>query len=241
MTAVRADPYNMNLPLQNLNETQSNFLRGVMDSGGHQVSSTLEMVTSKTVEQFSIQVHLVPSSSVSQLMDLSPGPLVIAQSSIQGDLEGIFYLLQSKPDYQLLGELMMSGLSAGEITTQDDLGSYMGPDWFKQNDKQNKAATVTTQQILDATSELGNMLFGAYLTALYTGCHIAVYYDPPTIQLDDQHLLLGKALKQNESDCNTAFVMQIECLIADKKLRPWLLLLPDTKGLQAMLDSMDTD
>ncbi len=231
----------MNLSLQKLNEAQNKFLLEVMDSGGHQVSSTLELLTSKTVEEFSVKAHLIPSSNVSQLMDLSPAPLAIAQSSIQGDLEGVFYFLQSKQDFQSLGELMMSGLSAGDIATQSDLASYMGPDWINQNDKQKKATTVTPEQILDATSELGNMLFSGYLTGLYTGCHLGVYYDPPTTQLDDQHLLLGKALKQNEMDCNTAFVMQVEYLIANKKLRSWLLLLPDAKGLQAMLDSMDTD
>jgi chemotaxis protein CheY-P-specific phosphatase CheC len=231
----------MNLSLENLNETQNEFLCGVMDSGGQQVSSILEMLTSKTVEEFSVKVHLIPSSKVSQLMAFSPDPVAIAQSGIQGDLEGVFYFLQSKPDFQSLGELMISGLSAGEIATQSDLGSYMGPDWLNQNDKQNKVEIDTSEQILDATSELGNMLFGGYLTALYTGCHLAVFYDPPTTQLDDQHLLLGKALKQNEMDCNTAFVMQIEYLIAQKKLRSWLLLLPDTKGLQAMLDGIDTD
>lgn len=158
---------------------------------------------------------------------------------MQGDIEGVFYFLQTEPDFQSLGELMVSALSPAAKAAQIETSDYMVPDWLQQ--QRNKDRRGIKKQILDATSELGNMLFGGYLTALYSGCNLTVYYDPPTTRLDEQHLLLEKALQQNAADCNTAFVIQIEYVIANKKLGSWLLMLPNTSGLRAMLDSMDSD
>lgn len=155
---------------------------------------------------------------------------------MQGDIEGVFYFLQTEPDFLSLGELMVSALSPAAKAARIEEPGYIVPDWLRQ--QRNKEQRGMKKQILEATAELGNMLLGGYLTALYSGCNLTVYYDPPTTRLDEQHLLLEKALQQNAADCNTAFVVQIEYVIADKKLGSWLLMLPNMSGLHAMLDSI---
>jgi chemotaxis protein CheY-P-specific phosphatase CheC len=227
----------MNRASTHLSESQLGFLQEVMECGNSQVKPTLEMLTAQTVDQLSIQLRIIPSSEVSRYMDMNPEPLATVIGSMHGDVEGMFYFLQSKKDFLSLGHILIDSISSSIKRMANEPTEYLIPDWLKEQRSENLDTEELEAQMFDAVSEMGNVLFGIYLTALYNGCKLGVYYDTPTNEWDDQHLLLEQALRKNKNESNCAFVIRVDYTVAGENLRAWLLMLPDLNGLRAMIDS----
>ena len=225
----------------NLSDAQIDFLHQAMEGGNSNVSSTLEMLTGQTVDRHSAQIKVIPGTAVMNSMDLGFGPLATVISSIHGDVEADFLFLQNQSDFQTLCQVIGPTLTDKALHTVNDATDYLIPDWLKEqrhNDLDNKDLQ---SQLQDAISEMSDVLFGTYLTALYSHCKLATYQGLPNATLKDtQQSMLRKALSRNQKESNIAFVIEIECVIAQKSLKTWLLMLPLMSGLRAMLDSTDT-
>ena len=111
-------------------------------------------------------------------------------------------------------------------------------DWLTSRDQDELDSAALQAQMKDAIAEMGSVLFGTYLTALYASCSLATYQDFPVATLkDDLQSMLEDALSENRRESNLAIVFEIECTIAQKSLKLILLMLPRMSGLRAMLDA----
>ena len=225
----------------NLSDAQIDFLHRVMESGNSHVSSPLEILTGQSVDQHSVRIKVISGADVLRSMNLGPGPLTTVVSSVHGEVEGDFVLLLTERDFQILSQVMGPALHDTALHTVGGATDYMIPDFIKGRQINEPDREASQAQMLDTVTEMGSVLFGAYLTALYSDYKLATYQDlPDTAVMDHRHSLLEKAPSRNSEETNIAFLIGIDCVIAQKSFKVWLLMLPLMSGLRALLDSMDT-
>jgi len=230
----------MNRTPMKLSDAQIKFLAKAMEGGNSNVSSTLEMLTGQTVDRHSVRINVIRGGNLIKLMHfLWPGPLATVICNLSGDVEGDFLFLQSERDFETLSQVMGPNLTAHARQTINE--ANLVPDWLKEQRHKKLDGMEPQTQMLDVISELGNVLFGIYLAALYDTCNLATFQGVPNATLmDSQQSALKKAVFQNRKESNIAIVIEIEYVIVQKSLKAWLLMLPLMSGLRAMLDSMDT-
>ena len=232
----------MNHTLNNLSDAQIDFLHRAMEGGNSHVCTTLEMLTGQSVDQHSVRIKVISGADVLKSMNLGPGPLTTVVSSVHGEVEGDFLLLFTERDFQTLSQLMGPALHDTVPHTAGGTTDYMIPDFIQRRQNYEKDSKALQAQMLDAVTEMGSVLFGAYLTALYSDYKLATYQDLPNAKvMDNRRSMLEKALSRNSAETNIAIVIEIDYVIAQKSLKAWLLMLPLMSRLRALLDSMDTD
>ena len=234
----------MNNTPKKLSAAQIGFLHKVIDGGNRHVCTTLEMLTGQSVDQHSVRTQVIPGVDAMELlalMDLDPGPGASVISSVHGDVEGNFLFLQTRRDFQTLSQVMGPTLIGGARRAVNGAEDHSKPDWLIEQRHQDLDSRELQAQMLDTITEMGNVLFGIYLTAFYSDCKLTAFQDVPTASLvDDPQSLLMKTLSWKSRGANIAFVIEIDYVIAQKTLKAWLLMLPLMSGLRAMFDSMDT-
>ena len=222
----------------NLSEQQLSHLHEIMEDGNSNIASTLEMLTGQHIDRHTATIKVIPGIQAMGSMKLGYGPLATVLSAIQGDVECDFLFLQNQSDFKNLCEVMGPTLTDKALHTVNDAANYMIADWLIAEEQDEVDSTALQAQMKDAITEMGSVLFGTYLTALYTSCSLATYQDFPVATLkDEQQSMLEDALLQNRRESNIAIVFEIECSIAQKSLKLILLMLPRMSGLRAMLDA----
>jgi chemotaxis protein CheY-P-specific phosphatase CheC len=217
------------------------FLGALLQNGNARVSDSLEMLTGEAVEKVKVQIKVIPGSEVLRSLDTIMGRLATVISNISGDLLGEFLFFQTEQDYRVLTELMSPTLIGISEEDKGDPASYLVPEWLKKQRRKHMAGNRGKHVMLDAISELANVLFGVYGTAVYDSANLAIFQAMPRATLDPHHDLLAEAVDRNVKTTNLAVLISIDFVITKKDLKIWLLMLLEKEGIQAMLDSRHRD
>jgi chemotaxis protein CheC len=98
------------------------------------------------------------------------------------------------------------------------------------NFPQNTSSELSEMQ-KSALRELGSILTGAYLNALFSFIHIQVLHGVPELVLDMAQAILDSVLVELEEKENLAIVIESELTALDKKLSGKFFLLPEAGSL----------
>jgi len=223
-----------------LSDAHISYLNKAMEAGSEQIADTLEMLTGQALDQHSVQIKAIPEADVMRQLDFGSGPVATVSSNVYGDVEGCFLFLQSQFDFKVLSEVMGPILAGKSKSSGSEATDYLTSDWDMKKRVVDPDSNEFKALMKDAYTELGNVLFGIYLTALYSSCKMVTYQDLPTgILLDDTQSELKKALSLNGSEPGIAFTIGIVCSIGGKKFEAWVLLVPQLSKLRETLDGMD--
>jgi chemotaxis protein CheY-P-specific phosphatase CheC len=211
-----------------------------MEAGSEQIADTLEMLTGQSLDQHSVQIKAIAGTDLMKQLNFGAGPVAAVSSVVHGDIEGDLLFLQSQYDFKTLSEIMSPALTGDSGQAADEATDYLTSDWDQKSRKIDPHSNEFKALMKEAYAELGNVLFGIYLTAFYSNCKLVTYQDLPTaLIMDDDQSTINKALSLNGIDPGVAFTLGINCSIAGKQLEAWVLLVPVVSKLQETLDEMD--
>ena len=87
-------------------------------------------------------------------------------------------------------------------------------------------------------SELGNVLFGAYLTALYSRCSMATFLElPEVLYPDNERAYLTEALEHYRQVAERSFMVEIKGLLGEHPIHFWLVMMAEASGFKSMLEA----
>jgi chemotaxis protein CheY-P-specific phosphatase CheC len=223
----------MSSDVQPLSPVQAEMLRQILSQGNDQVGGTLQMILGQEPHDLTVKTSMI------RLMELDrkipDGPMVSVRIQFEGDIKGLFLLLlpQGNPHgEQAAFKALFSGQSGGEY----DPASYVRADWVQPGQGQ---VNSSDERIRDTMSELGNVLFGAYLTALYSRCSMATFLElPEVLYPDNERDYLTEALEHYRQVAERSFMVEVKGSLGEHPIHFWLVMMAEAKGFKSMLEAV---
>jgi hypothetical protein len=217
-----------------LTSLQAEMLRQILASGNDQVRNILQSLLGPSLQQVEIHTAMI------RLSDL-PGkfgeqPLITINISIDGDLNGEFFFLQSEQDFRAL-KMALAAVISEPVHTVNEATDYLIPNWLEHRQQANPGETLG--KVREALDDLSDKLFTAYLNTVYERFHMATFLELPVATIPDRkQSALRAALNKYGQVSERAFVVDGACTVGDDAIHFWLVMLAEPGGLQAMLEGL---
>ncbi len=221
-----------------LNNVQLDTLCGILDRGSAELSAVFEMIFGQPAEQLIVAPQMCPIVELGR--KFASQELVTVHANFSGDLEGAFLLLQKELDFPGMRNAIEAAVSAGN--NAPDPTDFLVRDWANQSlyDDAEKAG-VSDADLKDTLGELGNVILGSYLSAIYAQVGLATFQDLPEANIQDRERAeLRAAIEAYGQEAGSAFLSEISCTIGGEKTRMWLVLFLRHDGYQKLLERLNS-
>jgi chemotaxis protein CheY-P-specific phosphatase CheC len=223
----------MNTQISPLSPIQAELLRQILNDGNTQVGPTLEMVLGQTPEDLHIKTTMVKLSEVKERIPNEPA--VSVRIGFEGDINGQFLLLQPLSVYAGTRNVLKA-LVSGQAGGGHDAADFMRDEWIQAN---RAEVDLTDERVRDVLGELGNVLFGNYLTAIYNRCSLATFQELPEVRNpDEERKFLREALDHYSQVAERAFVVEANCTMGEENVHFWLVMMAEPEGFKSMLEHL---
>ena len=191
---------------QTLNDFQLDALREVGNVGAGNAATALSQLTGQRIDLSVSKVCVLPTDSIAGFLGGADTNVASVCLPMYGDITGIVLVFFP-------------------LEKVDELISMLIP-----NFPRNTSGELSEMQ-KSALRELGSILTGAYLNALFSFIHIQVLHGVPELVLDMAQAILDSVLVELEEKENLAIVIESELTALDKKLTGNFFLLPEAGSL----------
>ena len=226
----------MSIAAQPLSPVQAELLRQVLNAGNAQVGVTLEMLLGQKADNLEVRTRM---ENLSRLKSKIPDePMLSVKISFEGDIEGRFIFAQPVSMSKGLKDALSDQLT-GHSSGSDDAASYVRQDWVLAN---RAKVGLSDDKVADVLGELSNVLFGNYLTAIYSRCALATFQELPEVLVPDREgKFLSNAVQYFTGRAERCFLAEVDCKIGGHPVHFWLVMLAEPQGFHAMLESLKKD
>jgi chemotaxis protein CheY-P-specific phosphatase CheC len=217
-----------------LTSLQAEMLRQILANGNAGARSTLQSLLGSSLQQ--VEIH----TAMARLSDL-PGmfgeqPLVTINISIEGDLNGEFFFLQSEHEFRMLKKALSMVVSQPAHTV-NEATDYLIPNWLERREAASPGEALA--RVREALNDLSDKLFAAYLNMVYERFHLATFLEAPVAAIpDEEQAMLRAALKKYGEVSERAFLVDATCTLGDDGFQFWLVMLAEPDGLHMMLEAL---
>jgi chemotaxis protein CheY-P-specific phosphatase CheC len=209
--------------------------------------NVLETVFALPIDSSDSSIKIVPAVNIEKIEPLSiellsNGPLYVISSEMTGELQGGLHLLMRSSDFKNLGEVMKPILKLLFLSSSDtDLATLESqkPDWMKNNDKSHTDDPAFHEQMIDVLTEMGNILFGIYTSAIYTVYDLHTNHSVPEAFRDTDLTRIQQVLASPELLDVQHLVIQNEFRVLEKPIKLWCLVSPTQKSFQEILNRIE--
>lgn len=191
----------------------NSFDRFLVASTG-KVLNVLETIFALNIDSSDSSIEIVPTVNIEKIKHLSSGPLYVISSEMVGELQGSLHLLMRSSDYKTLGEVMKPILKLLFLS--------------------NPAAFH--EQMMDALTEMGNLLFGVYTSAIYMIYGLHTYHSVPKFLIVTDQQYVQQILSSPELLDKQHLVIENEFSALHKPIKLWCLISPTQKSFQEILN-----
>lgn len=217
---------------ERITSAQAEIARQVLHDGNRQVEGTLQMIFGESPRQLDLHTRMLPTNEIREYFGSSP--LITVKIDYSGDLKGVFLLLQNESEFARLRTSLQLALGQPVKTTNEET-DYLVPDWLQDR----LAHSGDEEKIRDALGELGNVLLGSYLTAVYSRCALATFQSLPETKMPDKkQQWLHQALSSLEASAGRAFLVDVMCAVRGETFRFYLLNLIERESVLALLKNL---
>lgn len=216
----------------------NSFDRFLVASTG-KVLNVLETVFALNIDSSDSSIEIVPTVNIEKIKHLSSGPLYVISSEMVGELQGSLHLLMRSSDYKTLGEVMKPILKLLFLSNPDaDLVTLESqkPDWMQDIDKPHTDDAAFHEQMMDALTEMGNLLFGVYTSAIYMNYDLHTYHSVPKFLIVTDQQYVQQILSSPELLDKQHLVIENEFSALHKPIKLWCLISPTQKSFQEILN-----
>jgi chemotaxis protein CheC len=211
---MRAHSSSETVDVRTLKPVQLDALREVANIGAGHAATALSQMTHNKI------LISVPKVAIARLEDVPPQiadpeePVAAVLMHMVGDLTGRTLLVFPRRTAVRLAEMMLH--------------------------RPKGAAQHLGELEQSAIKEAGNILSGAYMTALSEFMGMLLLPSPPSLAIDMSEAVLNTAYLQFGTDRDYVFCVESEFLMQelDERLRGFFLLLPDPAALHAILKAV---
>lgn len=226
----------MSIAAQPLSAVQAELLRQILNEGNPQVGVTLEMLLGQQAEGLEVSTRMENLSEVRKRIPNEP--MMSVKIGFEGDIEGRFIFMQPISMSRGLKDAISDQL-AGHVSGTSDAASYVRGDWVQAN---RSRASLSEEKLRDVLGELSNVLFGNYLTAIYSRCTLATFQELPDVLVPDhENKFLASALQYFTGRAERCFLAEVDCKVGGHPIHFWLVMMAEPQGFQAMLEKMRKD
>lgn len=223
----------MTNPAQPLSHLQTELVRQILNDGNPRIGETLEMLLGLKAENAKIRTWMENLSEVTR--KIPNEPMMAVKIAFEGDIEGTFIFAQPVSMSHGLTDALKEQL-ASHASLPGDAASYVRADWVLSG---RPTTALDDEKLKDFLGELANVLFGNYLTAIYSRCALATFQESPEVRVPDrQGEILAHALEHFDGRAERCFLVQVDCTVGDHPIHFWLVMMSDPEGFRAMLDNI---
>ena len=206
--------------------------------------NVLETVLGLNIDSSDSSIEIVPAVNIEKIEPLSiehlsNGPLYVISSEMAGELQGGLHLLMRSSDFKNLGEVMKPILKLLFLSSPDtDLATLESqkPDWMKDNDESHTDDSAFHEQMIDVLTEMGNILFGIYTSAIYEVYDLHTNHTVPEAFRNTDLHYIQQVLSSPELLDVQHLVIQNEFSALEKPIKLWCLVSPTQKSFQEILN-----
>lgn len=217
---------------ESISPAQAEIARQVLNDGNPQVETTLRMLFGETPRQFDLRTRMLSMEQIRA--EFGTGPLVTVRVAFAGDLRGVFLFLQRESEFARLRNALQHTLGQPARTGNEET-DYLVPDWLQ--DRQAQAGD--DRKIRDALGEMGNVLLGGYLTAVYSRCTLATFQELPETKVPDrQQEWLQDALNGPGEPADRVFAVEVTCAVRDETFTFFMLTVIERDDLLGLLEKL---
>jgi chemotaxis protein CheY-P-specific phosphatase CheC len=219
-------------------QQQHAVLCGILNKGSAQLSAAFEMIFGKPVEHLDVIPQMRPISELGR--EFAGQELVTVHADFSGDLKGKFLLLQRELDFPGMRKAIEAAGSGGAIAP--DPTDFLVRDWANQSiyDGDDQGG-MSDADLKDTLGELGNVILGSYLSAIYEQIGMATFQDLPEANIrDTEQVQLVEAIEAYGQEGGSAFLSEVRCTIGGENARMWLVLFLEAQGYQEMLERFNS-
>ena len=216
----------------------NSFDRFLVASTGKALNA-LETMFALNIDRSDSSIEIVPAADIKKIEPLSSEPLYAISSEMAGELQGSLHLFMRSSDFKNLSAVMKPILKLLFLSNPDaDLAALESqkPDWMKDNGKPDTDDSAFHEQMIDALTELGNVLFGIYTSAIYVIYDLHTYHALPESLRDINQQYIQQVLSPPELLDKQHLMIENEFSALDKPIKLWCLISPTQKSLQEILN-----
>lgn len=223
----------MTMPSQPLSPVEAELLRQILNDGNAQVGQTVEMIFGEHPEEIQVKTRMEKLADVRDKFPMEPMSSV--KIGFEGDINGVFLFLQPQSMSRGTRDAFKAMFSGNASATRDAAG-YVRNDWVSAN---RASASISDDRYRDALGELSNILFGNYLTAIYSRCSLATFQElPDVLNPDNKMQYLMDALNHFTGRAERCFLAEVRCSVGGNRIHFWLVMMAEPEGFRAMLQSI---
>ncbi|VVB89819.1 CheC-like family protein [uncultured archaeon] len=197
--------------LKTLTEFQADALKEVGNIGIGQATTSLSMMVNRTIKISMPDLKFIPLVKVPDLVKFQE-PQVGIILELKGDYKGFILYLLSKDSAKFLTNLV--------------LGASESQDTFSEME----------QSVLN---ELGNIMGGAYITALSNFLGISISLSCPFQLYDMAEAIINQVIGIMSLDVDNVLFLETEFDIKNEKLAGKMFIFTDAQSLSGLLDAIN--
>jgi chemotaxis protein CheC len=190
-----------------LNEFQLDALREVGNVGAGNAATALSQLTGQRIDLSVSKVCVLPTDAIAEFLGGSDSNVASVCLPVYGDVTGLVLVFFPLDQINELTRMLLPNFTAAP-----------GPDGLSDIEK-------------SALRELGSILTGAYLSALFRFINIQILHGVPELVMDMAQAILDSVLVELEEKEDLAIVIETELIAQNKKMTSKFLLLPEAGSL----------
>jgi len=193
-----------------LNEFQLDALREVGNVGAGNAATALSQLTGQRIDLSVSKVCVLPTDAIAEFLGGSDSNVASVCLPVYGDVTGLVLVFFPLDQINELTRMLLPNFTP-----------VPGPDGLSDIEK-------------SALRELGSILTGAYLSALFRFINIQILHGVPELVMDMAQAILDSVLVELEEKEDLAIVIETELIAQNKKMTSKFLLLPEAGSLERL-------
>ncbi len=221
---------------------QVNFFDSFLLDGTEKALDALKVMFGLNIDSSDSSIEIALAVTSENLKHLGSGTLDIVSSAMAGDMQGSILLVMRSGDFNYLSEVIRPVLSLIFLSNPNaDLAALdsQKPDWMQDNGSGHTDDAAFQEQMMDTLAEMGNILFGLYMKAIYKICDLNTQHSVPEALRDPDQQAIQQVLSSSGKSDQLLLVIENEFVVMGRPIKLWCLISPTQASLQEILKRIE--
>jgi len=195
-----------------ISEEQLDYLSEMMNIGAGNAATALSQILQSSVELEIPQVHLLAPPDVVSILGDPTLPSACVRMGMLGEVLGDLYFIVPEANRSRLAALAQQGSLGVKVEDSDE--------------------------DLSILEEMGNIIAGVYLRALYDFSQLKIHHSLPAARVDMIQSLLDESLVTQSSQIQEVILIENVFVSSEDRIRTFFLMIPAPDSMSVLLASI---
>lgn len=203
----------------NLPGKELDYLREMINIGSGHAASALSQMLQCHIELKMPRLYMVPAKKVPAVLDVGDFPVVCVKMDLVGDIRGeVFFIVPEREKTRITSMAEKANLGTSRKGAPD----------------------------ISVLEETGNIMAGAYLTAIHDFCKLNIYHSVPVAVTDTFQATIDELVADMGRHSDAIFVVESEFAIVvesavtsdERDVRTFFIVFPSPESVKTLVDSI---